>query len=100
MWIDPAPFSSGVIRSRAPSSDHPTQVTIMICGNMLTLSGPKAIRLESGRIIDVKGAVVARAAASSANTHCYNISHLSTGVYLVSWRESNVEKSRIVTIAR
>jgi hypothetical protein len=100
MWIDPQAFPSGVIRNKAPASDFSSQATIMTCGNLLTLSAAKSKCLENVRLINVKGAVVARAARSSAGTYCFDIRHLSIGIYLVSWKELNVEKSRIVTISR
>jgi hypothetical protein len=100
MWIDPQPYSAGVINDRPRHSDSSSPISVQMHGSEISLSSPRGAALESARLIDLKGAVVSRGEWISPDSRRFTIGHLSTGIYFLSWRESNTAIARIVTITR
>jgi hypothetical protein len=100
MWIDPAPFPLGVIKHGAPFSGASSRISVLIRGNMVTLSGLDGRALQSARLINAGGTVVSRGEMASPDTRRFKIGLLSTGIYFISWQESNTVKARIVTTTR
>jgi hypothetical protein len=100
MWIDPQPYPSGVIKNSAPLSGASSRISVLIRGNAVTLSGLSGRALQSARLINARGTVVSRGEMASPDTRRFNTAHMSTGIYFMSWQESNTVKARIVTITR
>jgi hypothetical protein len=100
MWIDPQPFPTvGVINDRAPSSAISSRVSIQMSGNEITFTTAHG-RPANTRLTNVKGVVVSRGRETSPGTQSFAIEHVSTGVYFITWQESNAEKVTAVTITR
>ncbi len=98
LWIDPNVFTN-VINNRVtpgPSS----RISIRIGGNELTLRSAEGRALDNARLINVRGMVVARGEKTAPDRQRFTVASLPMGIYLLSWRESNVAVARFVTIAR
>jgi hypothetical protein len=100
MWIDPAPYASGVIHNVAPVPDAYLRNSVQVGRQELTLSTAGGPLMENARLINVKGAVVSKGEKTSSFTCRFDIRNLHTGIYFISWQEAGTIKARVITIAR
>jgi hypothetical protein len=98
LWIDPVIFT-GTINERVTPGPSP-RVSIKLIGSELTLRSAEGRAIDNARLITIRGMVVARGEKIAPDKQRFTVVSLPRGIYLLSWRESNVAMSRFVTIAR
>jgi len=98
LWIDPAVFA-GTINERVTPRPSP-RISIKLTGSELTLRSVEGRTLDNARLISIRGMVVARGEKTAANQQRFAVASLPTGIYLLTWHESNVAMAKFVTITR
>lgn len=99
LWIDPNPLTGTIDQGVAPNTSLRICI-IKLTGSELTLRSADGGALDNARLITIRGTVVARGEKTAANQQRFTIASLPTGIYLLSWRESNVAMAKFITIAR
>jgi hypothetical protein len=100
MWIDSNAYSIDVINDRTLFIEKSSRVSVQINGSKLILMSTEGGGIYNARLINVKGVVVSRGEKMSADKQRFAISYLPIGIYLLSWQEATVVRSKVVTIAR
>jgi hypothetical protein len=97
LWIDPN--VTGTINERVTPRPSP-RISIKLMGSELTLRSVEGRTLDNARLITIRGMVVARGEKTAPDRQRFMVASLPTGIYLLSWRESNVAMARFITITR
>jgi hypothetical protein len=98
LWIDPKP-PTGTINERVWPGPG-ARVSIKLMGSELTLRSAEGKTIDNARLITIKGMVVAKGEKTAPDRQRFSVASMPNGIYLLSWRESNVAMARCITIAR
>jgi hypothetical protein len=98
LWIDPAVFTGTINERVTPGSS--SQVSIKLIGSELMLRSANGRVLDDARLITIRGMVVARGEKTAPDRQRFTVASLPTGIYLLSWHESNVAMTKFIAIAR